>query len=27
VELQALGISGHQINDVKAVLELANGQS
>ena len=26
VELQALGISGHQINDVKAVLELANGQ-
>jgi ABC-type lipoprotein export system ATPase subunit len=27
VELQALGISGHQISDVKAVLELANGQS
>jgi putative ABC transport system ATP-binding protein len=26
VELQALGISGHQISDVKAVLELANGQ-
>jgi ABC-type lipoprotein export system ATPase subunit len=26
VELQALGITGHQINDVKAVLELANGQ-
>ena len=25
VELQALGISGHQVNDVKAVLELANG--
>jgi ABC-type lipoprotein export system ATPase subunit len=25
VELQALGISGHQISDVKAVLELANG--
>jgi ABC-type lipoprotein export system ATPase subunit len=26
VELQSLGITGHQINDVKAVLELANGQ-
>jgi len=24
-ELQALGISDHQIEDVKAVLELANG--
>ncbi len=26
VELQALGISDHQVRDVKAVLELANGQ-
>ncbi len=26
VELQSLGITGHQINDVKAVLELANEQ-
>lgn len=25
VELQSLGISDHQVNDVKAVLELANG--
>jgi ABC-type lipoprotein export system ATPase subunit len=25
-ELEALGISRHQINDVKAVLEMANGQ-
>jgi len=24
-ELQALGISDHQVRDVKAVLELANG--
>jgi hypothetical protein len=24
-ELQALGISAHQIGDVKAILELANG--
>ena len=27
VELQALGISDHQVRDVKAVLELANGPS
>lgn len=26
VELQALGISDHQVRDVKAVLDLANGQ-
>ncbi len=26
VELQALGISDHQVNDVKAVLDLANGK-
>ncbi len=26
VELQSLGITGHQINDVKAVLELPNAQ-
>jgi ABC-type lipoprotein export system ATPase subunit len=26
VELQALGISDHQVRDVKAILELANGQ-